>query len=113
MRRVREKIDKLGIQYIYYQYVSITGRVMGKAAPARHWEAQAKKGVQTWMGGVSNLTPNFKGELIGFSANAMESIALPDPETFCQLPWDKRIARVFCPSVTTARKGGRGLGPLS
>jgi glutamine synthetase len=96
VRRVREKIDALGIQYIYYQYVSITGRVMGKAAPARHWEAQAKKGVQTWMGGVSNLTPNFKGELIGFSANAMESIALPDPETFCQLPWDKRIARVFC-----------------
>lgn len=93
---VRKKIDALGIKYIYYQYISITGRVMGKAAPARHWETQASKGVQTWMGGVTNVLPNLHGQLLGFSANAMESIALPDPETFCQLPWDKSIARVFC-----------------
>lgn len=95
-KRVRKKIDELGIDYVYYQYISITGRVMGKAAPSRHWETQARKGVQTWMGGVADVTPNFKGDLIGFDANAMECIALPDPETFVQLPWDKRIARVFC-----------------
>lgn len=94
--RVRAKIEALGIEHIYYQYVSITGRVMGKAAPARHWETQARKGVQTWMGGVTNVLPNFRGELIGFSANSMECIALPDPETFVQLPWEPRIARVFC-----------------
>jgi len=23
-------------------------------------------------------------------------VGIPDPETFCQLPWDKRVARVFC-----------------
>jgi glutamine synthetase len=94
--RVRRKIEALGIDYVYYQYISITGRVMGKAAPARHWETQARKGVQTWMGGVANVTPDFRGRLIGFDTNAMECIALPDPETFCQLPWDKRVARVFC-----------------
>jgi len=96
VKRVREKIDRLGVDYIYYQYVSITGRVMGKAAPARHWESKSVSGVQTWMGGVSNVFPNFQGELIGFDSNAMECIALPDPETFVQLPWDKRVARVFC-----------------
>jgi glutamine synthetase len=96
VKRVRSKIDALGVDFIYYQYISITGRVMGKAAPSRHWESQARKGVQTWMGGVANVAPNFKGELIGFNANAMECIALPDPETFVQLPWDSRIARVFC-----------------
>ena len=94
--RVREKIDALGVDYIYYQYVSITGRVMGKAAPARHWETHQRKGVQTWIGGVANVTTNFKGELLGFGVNDMECIALPDLETFMQLPWDKRIARVFC-----------------
>jgi glutamine synthetase len=96
VKRVRQKIDALGVEYIYYQYISITGRVMGKAAPARHWETQARKGVQTWMGGVTNVTPDFRGNLIGFDSNAMECIALPDPDTFCQLPWDKRVARVFC-----------------
>jgi glutamine synthetase len=96
LSRVRKKIDELGVDYIYLQYVSLTGRVMGKAAPARHWESLAKKGVQTFMGGVTNVFPDRHGRLIGFPANAHEVIALPDPETFCQLPWNKRMARVWC-----------------
>lgn len=94
--RVREKIDKLGVEYIYYQYVTITGRVLGKAVPARHWEQTAKKGIQTWLGGITNLAPDMNGQLIGFSANDGESIALPDPETFCQLPWNNKVGRMFC-----------------
>lgn len=94
--RVREKIDRLGIEYIYYQYVTITGRVLGKSVPARHWEQNARKGVQTWIGGIANLTIDIRGDLVGFSANDGECLALPDPETFCQLPWEKKVARVFC-----------------
>ncbi len=94
--RVRSTIDALGIDYIYLQYVSLTGRIMGKAAPARHWESLARRGVQTFMGGVVNVFPDRQGQLIGFPPNALEVIALPDPETFCQLPWNKRMARVFC-----------------
>ena len=26
----------------------------------------------------------------------MELVGIPDPDTFCQLPWDKRVARVYC-----------------
>ena len=96
VRDVRKKIDELGVDYIYYQYVSITGRIMGKAVPSLHWEAFAEKGVQTWLGGVANVLPDRHGNLIGFAPNASELIALPEPETFCQLPWNKRIARVFC-----------------
>ncbi len=96
VKRVRQKIDELGVDYIYLQYISITGRIMGKASPARHWESLAKKGVQTFMGGVTNVFPDRHGRLIGFPANAHEVVALPDPETFCQLPWNKRMARVFC-----------------
>ena len=33
---VRRTIDQLGIDAIYFQYVSITGRIMGKMIPARH-----------------------------------------------------------------------------
>ena len=25
----------------------------------------------------------------------MELVGIPDPETFVQLPWDKRVGRVF------------------
>lgn len=96
VRKVQAKIDELGVDYIYLQYISITGRVMGKACPARHWEQLARKGVQTFMGGVVNVFPDRHGKLIAFPANSHEVIALPDPETFCQLPWNKRMARVFC-----------------
>lgn len=93
---VRKKIDALEIDAIYYQYVSITGRIMGKVIPAKHWERISKDGMQTWLGGVTNVFADKEGQLIGFPPNASELLALPDPDTFCQLPWNKRIARVFC-----------------
>ena len=96
IKQVRGKIDELGIDYIYYQYVSITGRIMGKAVPTFHWEQVAMDGVQTWIGGLTNVFADRDGNLIGFPPNASELLALPDPETFCQLPWNKRLARVFC-----------------
>jgi glutamine synthetase len=55
IRQVRAKIDELKVDYIYYQYISITGRVMGKAIPALHWERVAQEGMQTWLGGVTNV----------------------------------------------------------
>ena len=96
VREVRAKIDAFGIDYIYYQYISVTGRIMGKAVPTRHWESVAAKGIQTWYGGVANVFADRGGNLIGFAPNSSELLALPDPETFCQLPWNKRIGRVFC-----------------
>ena len=30
VKNVREKINELGITYIYYQFISVTGRVVGK-----------------------------------------------------------------------------------
>lgn len=93
---VRKKIDELGVTHIYYQYVSITARIMGKAVPAHHWESAAQNGVQSWLGGVTNVFADKDGNLIGYPPTASELLAMPDPETFCQLPWNKRIARVFC-----------------
>ncbi|HEX3329313.1 MAG TPA: hypothetical protein VHS27_05280, partial [Gaiellales bacterium] len=43
---VRRRIDAEGITYIYYQFVSVTGRIMGKGVPANHWETIAQKGFQ-------------------------------------------------------------------
>ena len=38
VERVRAEIDAKGITYVYYQFVSVTGRIMGKGVPADHWE---------------------------------------------------------------------------
>ncbi len=96
IRLVSEKIKALGVDHIYYQFISATGRVMGKSAPAAHWESIAAKGVQLWYGAVADVCADRRGNYIGYPSNAAELVALPDPETFVQLPWNKRVARVFC-----------------
>ena len=48
-------IDRMGIEYLYLQFVSITGKIMGKGIPADHWESVAKKGFQLVYGATVNL----------------------------------------------------------
>ena len=96
VQAVTAKIKRLGIKHVLYQFVSVTGRVMGKAAPAPHWPTVAERGVQLWYGAVADVCVDRQGNYIGYGANASELVALPDPETFCQLPWNPRVARVFC-----------------
>ncbi|MFJ9363716.1 glutamine synthetase family protein [Nocardia sp. NPDC101769] len=92
---VRKLIDKLDIQYIYVQFVSVTGRVVGKGMPASRWEELANRGVQLVYGSVSNVATDRRGRYLGYGPEASELIAIPEPETFAQLPWDGRVARVF------------------
>ncbi len=96
IKQVRAKIDELGVTYIYYQFVSVTGRIVGKGIPADHWEAIAERGFQLVYGSTANLYVDRHKNYIGYGPEASELIGLPDPDTFVQLPWDKRVARVFC-----------------
>ena len=47
VRDVRKKIDALGIEYLYLQFVSVTGKIMGKGIPADHWETVSRKRLST------------------------------------------------------------------
>ena len=96
VKQVREKINELNIDYIYYQFISVTGRIVGKGVPADHWEQIASRGFQLVYGSTANLFIDRYGDYIGYGPEAMELVGIPDPETFCQLPWDKRVARVYC-----------------
>ncbi len=96
VRQVRQKIDELGIEYFYMQFVSVTGRLCGKGIPADHWETVAERGFQLVYGATVNLFLNRHGEYLGYGPEAAELVGIPEPETFCQLPWDKRVARVWC-----------------
>ena len=96
VKQVREKINELNIEYIYFQFISVTGRIVGKGIPADHWERTAEKGFQLVYGATANLFVDRRGDYIGYGPEAAELVGIPDPETFCQLPWDKRIARVYC-----------------
>ena len=94
--QVRKRIDDLGITYIYYQFPSVTGRIMGKGVPAPHWETIAQKGFQLVYGSTANLFVDRHGDYIGYGPEAWELVGIPEPETFQVLPWDSRVARVWC-----------------
>jgi glutamine synthetase len=96
VKQVRSKIDELGITYIYFQFVSVTGRIVGKGIPADHWERIAERGFQLVYGSTANLFVDRHGRYIGYGPEASELVGIPDPETFVQIPWDKRVARVYC-----------------
>ena len=96
VRRVRERIDREGITYIYFQFPSVTGRIMGKGVPANHWETIAEKGFQLVYGATANLFVDRHGEYIGYGPEAAELVGIPEPETFMPLPWDSKVARVWC-----------------
>jgi glutamine synthetase len=96
IKQVRKRIDLLGIEYLYLQFVSVTGRIMGKGIPADHWENVANGGFQLVYGSTVNLFMNRRGEYLGYGPEAAELVGVPEPETFMQLPWDKRVARMFC-----------------
>lgn len=96
VKQVRAKIDALGIEYLFLQFVSITGRVCGKGIPADHWESIAERGFQLVYGATVNLFLNRHGDYLGYGPESAELVGIPEPDTFCQLPWDKRVARVFC-----------------
>src|SRR6266436_769168 len=81
IKEVRKKIDALGIEYLYLQFISVTGRIMGKGIPADHWENMAKKGFQLVYGATMNLFLNRRGEYLGYGPEAAELIGIPEPET--------------------------------
>ena len=93
---VRRQIDAEGVTYMYYQFVSVTGRIMGKGIPAKHWENIAGKGSS------SSTAPQ---PTCSSTGTATTSATVPrreswsgsrTSETFCVLPWDRKTARVFC-----------------
>ncbi len=96
IREVRKQIDEAGVEYMYYQFVSVTGRIMGKGVPAAQWERMAENGFQLVYGATANLFTDRNGAYIGYGPEARELVGIPEPETFNVLPWDSKTARVFC-----------------
>ncbi|MBI4171357.1 MAG: glutamine synthetase, partial [Actinobacteria bacterium] len=93
---VSKRIKDEGITYVYYQFVSVTGRIMGKGIPAEHWETNARKGFQLVYGATANLFTDRHDNYIGYGPEAAELVGIPQPETFMPLPWDPKVARVWC-----------------
>ena len=98
---ITRRIEAEGIKYVFFQQVSITGRVMGKGVVADFFPQVAEKGYQLVYGATANLFTDRAGNYIGFGPEESELAAMADLSTFAPLPWDPRVARVYCDCYDT------------
>jgi glutamine synthetase len=96
IEEITRRIQADGIKYVFFQQVSITGRVMGKGVVADFFPQVAEKGYQLVYGATANLFTDRAGDYIGFGPEESELAAVADLDTFAVLPWDPRVARVYC-----------------
>src|SRR5919106_1399521 len=101
IQEVRKQINELGIKYIFFQQVSVSGHVNGKGVSATMWEKVAEDGYQLVYGATADLFVDREDRYIGFGPEESELAAIADLDTFAQLPWDSRVARVFCDCYDT------------
>jgi glutamine synthetase len=109
---IQRQIADRGVKFIYYQFVSVNGRVLAKIAPAHQLERNLQRGVQFHGSAIADLTSDRSGQLIGAGAQGAEFTALPDISTFSVLPWDTEFARFFCFLYVRDDDAERGGGPL-
>jgi glutamine synthetase len=101
IEEITRRIESEGIKYVFFQQVSVTGRVMGKGVVASFFPQVAEKGYQLVYGATANLFVDRVGNYIGFGPEESELAAMADLDTFAPLPWDPRVARVFCDCYDT------------
>ena len=74
---------------------------MGKGVVASFFPQVAERGYQLVYGATANLFTDRAGNYIGFGPEESELAAVADLDTFKVLPWDPRVARVFCDCYDT------------
>ena len=90
------RIRDAGVEYIYYQFLSLSGRVLAKVVPADQLARNLSRGVQFHGSAVTDLAVGRDGGLIASGYEREEFLAVPDASTFAVLPWDPTFGRFIC-----------------
>ena len=90
------RIKQANVEFIYYQFVSINGRVLAKVVPAAHLKRSLHKGVQFHGSAIADVAADRHGELFGGGIAAEEFAVMPDADSFQVLPWEPSVGRFLC-----------------
>lgn len=109
---LEKRLESAGVDYIYYQVVTLSGRTVSKVVPARHLRRNLQRGVQFHRTAMTDLHSDRHGNLLGGGVQAAEFTALPDVDTFTVLPWDSSVGRFLCLAYEPDHRAGVGGDPL-
>lgn len=96
VREVAHRLEEDGVDGVYFQLSSIDGRILGKLVMREQFESVALAGIRLHYGALCDARTDSFGSLIGFKNEEIEGIGIPDPGTYTVLPWQPRLARVWC-----------------
>src|SRR3954468_8891645 len=102
---LQQRIEAEGIEYVFFQQVSVSGHVNGKGVVGDFFSHVAKNGYQLVYGATADLFLDRHMNYIGFGPHTSELAAVADLDTFKVLPWDPRVARVYCDCYDTETGG--------
>ena len=87
VEEVRKLVDKMGIEFVFAQFVEMYGKPNAKLVPATHLEDVFAEGA-----GFAGFAA---GE-IGQGPHSPDLAAMPDPASFTPVPWQPNLARFAC-----------------
>lgn len=90
------RVAEAGVEFIYYQFISINGRVLAKVVPAAHLRRSLDRGVQFHGSAIADVAVDRDGELFGGGIAAEEFAVMPDADSFQVLPWAPHVGRFLC-----------------
>lgn len=86
-----------GVKHIYFQYVTLQGRVLAKVIPTEFWPKAARLGISLAYVVPGGFHVTIAGEIAGEGGIAtLEGLMLPDLDTVTVLAWDAEVVSVFC-----------------
>ncbi|MDJ1370082.1 glutamine synthetase family protein [Gulosibacter molinativorax] len=92
---LKEKIERSGVEYLYYMVPTLRSRTVAKMVPAKHFIRNLESGVKFTRNALMDFQLDVFGNPIGADIHSKEFVAMPEPETFNALPWDTSVGRIF------------------
>jgi glutamine synthetase len=87
LSEVRPLLDRLGVEFLFAQFVDMSARPSAKLIPARH--------VDDLFGEGAGFAGYAAGD-IGQSPHSPDLMAIPDPRSFTVVPWQPDLVRFAC-----------------
>ena len=79
---ITARIEREGIEYVFFQQVSISGHINGKGVVASWFPQVAERGYQLVYGATADLFTDRQDNYIGFGPEESELAAIADLDTF-------------------------------
>jgi len=104
VKQVRAKINELGVEYIFFQFISVTGRVVGKGIPTDHWERTCEKGFQLVYGSTANLFVDRHKNYIGYGQKLRNLLEYQIQKLFVNFLGIKKLQEYMLLVLETEKK---------